>query len=98
MQALQRRAADSPALSRYHEIAQLLTGRDTTQAVDGVAWVQELCRALKVSSLAEFGLKVQDFPTVVAKAKKSSSMKGNPITLADEELMEILKKNHKQRE
>lgn len=98
VQALQRRAADSPALSRYHEIAQLLTGRDTAQAVDGVVWVQELCRALKVTSLDEFGLKVQDFPTVVAKAQKSSSMKGNPITLADEELTEILKKNHKQRE
>ncbi|MHC4604399.1 MAG: iron-containing alcohol dehydrogenase [Planctomycetota bacterium] len=95
VQALQRRAADSPALARYDEIAQLLTGTTTAKAVDGVAWVQELCEALKVPPLTEFGLKEQDFPTVVAKAQKSSSMKGNPIILADDELMEILKRARK---
>ena len=93
VQALQRRAAGSPALGRYDEIAQLLTGAVTAQAVDGVRWVQDLCAALKVPPLAEFGLKEQDFPTVVAKSRKSSSMKGNPITLTDDELMEILKKS-----
>ena len=96
VQALQRRAAGSPALARYDEIAQLLTGMVTARAVDGLAWVQELCEALKVPPLAEFGLKEQDFPTVVAKSRKSSSMKGNPIILADDELMEILKKANKQ--
>jgi alcohol dehydrogenase class IV len=95
VQALQRRAADSPALARYDEIAQLLTGTTTAKAVDGVAWVQELCEALKVPPLTEFGLKEQDFPTVVAKSQKSSSMKGNPITLTDDELMEILKRARK---
>jgi len=92
VQALQRRAADSVALGRYDEIAQLLTGTATAQAVDGVRWVQELCEALKVPPLTEFGLKEQDFSTVVAKSQKSSSMKGNPITLTDDELTEILKK------
>ena len=95
VQALQRRAADSAALARYDEIAQLLTATATAQAVDGVAWVQELCEALKVPPLTEFGLGEQDFPTVVAKSQKSSSMKGNPITLTDDELMEILKKANK---
>ncbi len=98
VQALQSRAAASPALARYNEVAQLLTGRSNARAVDGVAWVQTLCRALKVPPLAEFGLKEQDFPTVVAKSHKSSSMKGNPITLTDDELMEILKKANKQTE
>ncbi|MHC4463536.1 MAG: iron-containing alcohol dehydrogenase, partial [Planctomycetota bacterium] len=83
------------ALARYDEIAQLLTGTTTAKAVDGVAWVQELCEALKVPPLTEFGLKEQDFPTVVAKSQKSSSMKGNPITLTDDELMEILKRASK---
>jgi len=92
VQALQSRAADSPALVRYDEIAQLLTGKTTAKAEDCVAWLQELCADMAVPSLAKFGLKEQDFPTVVAKVKKSSSMKGNPITLTDDELMEILKK------
>jgi alcohol dehydrogenase class IV len=93
VQALQMRAPDSPALTRYDEIAQLLTGKATAQALDGVAWVQALCMALKVPPLAEFGLTEQDFPALVAKAKTSSSMKGNPIALKDDKLMEILKKS-----
>ena len=102
VQALQRRAAPAvllrkseaagAALARYDEIAQLLTGTAVAKAIDGVAWVQELCEALKVPPLTEFGLKEQDFPTVVAKSKKSNSMKGNPITMTDDELMEILKR------
>ncbi|MHC4790689.1 MAG: iron-containing alcohol dehydrogenase [Planctomycetota bacterium] len=93
VKALQSRANSSPALDRYDEIAQILTGRVTAQAVDGVVWVQKLCGTLKVPSLTEFGFKEKDFQTIVAKSKKSSSMKGNPITLTDEELMEILKKS-----
>jgi len=96
------RAADSLALARYDEIAQLLTPHSClrqedvgAQAVDGVRWVQELCEVLKVPPLTEFGLKEQDFPAVVAKSQKSSSMKGNPVTLTDDELMEILKKASK---
>jgi alcohol dehydrogenase class IV len=90
VQALKTRQADSPYLTRYDEVAQLLTDKAKAQASDGVVWIQELCETLKVPSLAEFGLKEQDFPEVVAKARKSSSMKGNPIQLADNELMEIL--------
>ena len=90
--ALQSREASSAALERYGEIAQLLTGKATAQAADGVTWVQDLCETLEVVPLAEFGLNEQDFPTVVAKSKRSSSMKGNPIELTDDELLEILKK------
>jgi len=96
VRALLSLEADSAALARYDEVAQLLIGKATAQAADSVAWVQDLCAALKVPSLAEFGLKEQDFPTVVAKAKRSSSMKGNPIELTEDELLEILKKADKQ--
>jgi len=94
-EGLRKSEAAGAALARYDEIARLLTGTDAAQAVDGVAWVQELCEALKVPPLTEFGLKEQDFPAVVAKSQKSSSMKGNPVTLTDDELMEILKKANK---
>ncbi len=93
VQALQSREPDSPALARYEQIARILTDETTAQAADPVAWVQGLCAALKVPPLAQFGLKEKDFPTVVAKTQKSSGIKGNPISLTDEELMEILEKS-----
>jgi alcohol dehydrogenase class IV len=90
VQALQKRAADSAALARYDEIAGLLTGKPTARAGDGVTWVQNLCAELKVPWLSAFGLTEQDFAEAVAKAQKSSSMKGNPIILNEDELTEIL--------
>ncbi len=92
VQALQNRAPGSSALARYGEIAQLLTG-NTAKTFDGIEWVRNICLALKVLPLSEFGLKEPDFSTVVAKSQKSSSMKGNPIPLTDDELMTILKKS-----
>lgn len=90
VRALQAREPDSPALSRYDEIAQLLTGKSTARAADGVAWVQELVTALDIPPLSDFGLTQADFPTAVSKSQKSSSMKGNPISLTEEELTTIL--------
>jgi len=95
IQALQSRAADSQGLVRYGEIAQLLTGKTSARAVDAVKWVDELCSAFQLPSLSQFKLKEQDLPAIVARSQKSSSMKGNPITLTDEELMDILKKADK---
>ncbi|MBN2288413.1 MAG: iron-containing alcohol dehydrogenase, partial [Candidatus Glassbacteria bacterium] len=93
VQALQRRAAGSPALARYDEVARLLTGEAAARAADGIGWVQELCRELKVPPLAGFGLQEKDFPAAVAKSLKSSSMKGNPVALTDSELLEILQES-----
>lgn len=91
VRALRSRAPGCPALARYDEVAQILTGR-AAGAADGIAWVQDLCAALRVASLGEFGLKEADLPAVVEMSKRASSMKGNPITLTDRELTEILRK------
>lgn len=93
IRALQDRAADSPALARYAEVAQLLTDKATARATDGLVWVQDLCRTLDVPPLAKCGLKEQDFAKAVAKSQKSSSMKGNPITLTGDELMQVLQRS-----
>jgi alcohol dehydrogenase class IV len=93
VQALHSREPSSPALARYDEVARILTGKDSARAADGVEWIQNLCKALTVPPLTAFGLEEEDFPTVVAKAQKSSSMKGNPISLTDDELMEILERS-----
>ena len=92
VRALHSRAPGSPALARYDEVAQILTGTAAAGATDGIAWVQDLCGALRVASLGEFGLKEADLPAVVEMSKRARSMKGNPITLTDRELTEILRK------
>jgi alcohol dehydrogenase class IV len=93
VQALQSRAVDSPALGRYGEIAQLIPEVTVGTVAGLVKWVRDLCLAMQVPSLSEFGLKESDFEAVIARAQKSSSMKGNPIALTDEELMTILQKS-----
>ena len=91
LKALSSRCKDSPALQRYEEIARLLTGSPSAKAKEGVEWIVSMCFDLSVPALATFGLTAQDLPAVVEKAGRSSSMKGNPIQLTAEELMDILK-------
>jgi alcohol dehydrogenase class IV len=90
VRALEARAPGSPALARYGEVAQILTGDRNAEARDGVRWVRELCAALAVPPLAAFGVTAADISEVVAKAQQASSMQGNPIGLTDEELAKIL--------
>jgi len=90
--ALKTRAPGSPALARYEEVAQILTGVPTARTADGVSWVEELCATLEVPRLSEFDLKEKDFKGVVAKVREASSTKGNPIVLTDDELTQVLEK------
>ncbi len=89
IRALQARAAGSPALERYGEIARIVTGRPDAGPADGVAWAEALVADLKVPPLSTYGLAATDVPTLVAEAQRASSTKGNPIVLAAEELTEI---------
>ena len=88
--ALRTRASDSHFLTRYEEVAQILTGDPEARPVDGVGWVHNLCQQMSIPKLSEYGMKSDDFPTVVARSEISSSMKGNPIKLRDNELTHIL--------
>ena len=90
VRALRERTPESEALRRYDEIARLLTGDEGASAADGVAWVQELCQALGIPSLASYGVTEEDFPLLIEKAAAASSMKGNPIGLTVEEMREVL--------
>lgn len=90
VQALQARAPDSPALARYDQIAQIVTGQSTARAADGVTWVQQLGSELNLPSLSTSGITAADIPTVVAQARRASSMQGNPVALTEAELTDIL--------
>ncbi len=91
------RAAESQnqqdTLAKYNEVAQILTGNPNASAADGIRWAKETAKYLKIPQLSAFGLSTANFPNLVEKAKKASSMKGNPVLLNDEQLMEILEKS-----
>lgn len=90
LRALRRRAPGSGTLSRYDNIARLVTGDSSAKADDGVRWVNDLVRNLKVPPLRVYGIAEQHVGELVAKAGKASSMKANPIALEVKELAEIL--------
>jgi alcohol dehydrogenase class IV len=88
--ALRTRQPDSPALPRYAEAARLLTTDPDANPEDGIAYVEALCRDLSIRPLADFGLQSHEFPLLIQQAQRSSSMKGNPLPLTDDELTSIL--------
>jgi alcohol dehydrogenase class IV len=94
IRALRQRQPEGEGLPRYTEVAQLLTHDPIADAELGVCWVKELCASLKVPSLRAYGLRPDQFPELVEKAAKASSMKGNPIVLTSEEMREILERSY----
>jgi alcohol dehydrogenase class IV len=50
----------------------------------------ELCRALRIKPLREYGVRREDFPAIIEKALASSSMKANPAALSHDDMQEIL--------
>ncbi len=79
-------------LLRYDQVAQVLTGKSNAKAEEGIDWIHDLCDALDIPGLSDFGITEDHFPDLIASSKKASSMKGNPVNLTDEELTEILQK------
>lgn len=96
VRALQSRAPDHPALTKYVEaLAELLGQRLGSEAeilTAGVALLQDLRVELKIPSLGHFGVTPAAVPALVAEAERASSTKGNPIPLTTEELTEVLQR------
>ena len=91
IRALQRNNSQQYLL-RYDQVAQVLTGKPNAKAEEGIAWIHDLCEAMEIPGLSDFGITEDHLPALVSRSKKASSMKGNPIKLTDEELTEILQK------
>jgi alcohol dehydrogenase class IV len=90
LRALRRRQPGSESISRYDEVARLLTAIPNAKANDGVQWVRELTAELQIPPLASYGITLGYTAELVEKAAQASSMKANPITLTPEELADIL--------
>jgi alcohol dehydrogenase class IV len=85
-----REQGAAQTLRRYEEVTRLLSERK--EADDGVNWVRELCRDLKIPRLAAFGIQRGDFVDIAKRAADSSSMKGNPVVLSQARLVEVLER------
>jgi alcohol dehydrogenase class IV len=94
LSALRSREAASDALTRIQQAGRWLTGEPDMDA-DGTAdWIEALCADLAIPPLQTWGVKEEERGALIAKSKSSSSMKGNPIQLTDEELFGILEQAH----
>jgi len=92
IRALRARAPEN--LTRYHEIARLLTGRPHATAPDGVAWIATSAGNWRFRRCARTVSHRAISPSCRKKAAQSSSMKGNPIVLNEEELREIVSRSY----
>lgn len=92
IKALETRQSGHPALTRYAEIAQILTGDPNATALDGANWARDLVNDLKIPRLSTYGMRTEDFREAVEKTVKASSFKGNPIPLQEAELRTVLEK------
>jgi alcohol dehydrogenase class IV len=92
VEIMQARDSENPALRRYDEVAQLLTGDPAATARDGVAWARSLCATLQIPPLGDYGLTAADFDSLIENAARSNSMKGNPAALTPDDLRGILER------
>ena len=87
MRALGERSSHGDAIARYGEVGRILAGGEEL-----TAWLVSLCSDLGIPKLRQYGIRETDIPDLCANAAKASSMKANPIVLAEAELREILER------
>ena len=79
---------------RRHEMLSgllLICKRKGDAATDGVEWLRQLSRDLKIPPLRTYGISEADVPLLCEKAAVASSMKANPVVLTNDELAAILR-------
>jgi alcohol dehydrogenase class IV len=89
--ALRSGPADDRVLGRYAEAARLITGKPAASIEDGLGWIRETITLLAVPRLGTFGIRPRDADDIAAKAARSSSMQGNPVTLSHSDLVAIIR-------
>ncbi len=86
-------STEHPALARYREVAELLTGRPGATAEEGVRWVEELVEALAIPRLGTYGVSPRDLDALVQRASAASSTRANPARLSAAQLRAILEQS-----
>jgi alcohol dehydrogenase class IV len=91
LSALRKREPASPVIEKIKIIGQILTSNPDSEPEDTAEWINQTCARFKLRRLSDFGVSEKDFPLLIEKARKASSMKGTPIQLSEGELRLILK-------
>jgi alcohol dehydrogenase class IV len=90
---MRAQAPGHPVLARYADIGRIVgdhPGPDEPAMEAGIDAVAALVADLNIPSLRQFGLTPAQVPEMVALARKSSSMRYNPVVLSDDALAETL--------
>lgn len=90
LDVLRSTSGSERTLERFDEVARMLTGRANAVADDAVTWSAELSSELGIPNLGHWGIRQEHIASLVGKAAGASSMKANPVVLADPKLTEIL--------
>ena len=88
--AIRERIPGHLVMDRYNTVGKILCNHPAASAEDGLEWIEEFCLHAKIPPLSAYGLTELIISNIIEKAKNSSSMKGNPVTLSDIELRNIL--------
>ena len=78
------------ALQRYQELAAVVTGDPNARPEHLAGWCDALVVELDIPGLASFGLAREAIPDIAMTSAGTSSMKGNPVVLDQEQLEAIL--------
>ena len=84
--------AHTPArtIDRFAHVARLLTGDPGASPEQGVEWLSVLVDDLQIPGLAAYGIADGDILAIATQARRSSSMKGNPVALSLDDLTFII--------
>jgi alcohol dehydrogenase class IV len=95
VEALRAESADHPWLARYAAVGRTLVGKaglaDADAIAAGIEFVGDLVGELGIPPLGDFGLTDEQVPSLVGLARKSSSMRYNPVALSEEILAGVLR-------
>lgn len=95
LRALQNRDPQNPSIERLAEAGARLLGRTAGGAAETVlataAWVRDFSDEMGIPGLRRFGLGEEDLIPLASAAQQASSMKANPVTLTQEELVGIIR-------
>lgn len=87
-----RALGDAPLLARFDELARLVTGDPSAPADAAAPRLAALARDLEIPGLSRWGMTEADVAPIAEKAKIASSMRANPVALADGDLREIARR------
>lgn len=77
-------------MARINETALMLSRDVNSKTQDLITLVENMSTQQNVAGLEKLGVKRAEFPVIIEKSSRASSMKGNPFLLTAEQLFQIL--------